>query len=405
LGFYLRRNGATAQRHNGATAQRHNGSNGIIMNKLRRADNLWYEVENVRELFSPSLLTYPDRIERNIETMISMAGGVEKLRPHVKTHKMPEVVKLQMKHGIHKFKCATISEAEMVARCGANDILLAMQPVGPNIERFFKLILSFPETKISCIADNSEVIMLVAEMAIKKNIEATVWLDINNGMNRTGIEPGTKAKDLYNLILRSPKLKAGGLHAYDGHIYESDFSQRKIKSDDAFSKVIKLINELEDERTPNIKIVAGGTPSFPIHAKRKGVECSPGTLLLWDYKSDSSYPDMNFIPAAVLLSRIISKPDKDLICLDLGHKAVASEIPQPRIKFLGMDNYTIINHNEEHMVISTPEAGKYKVGDHLYGIPWHICPTVDRYDSVYVVRDNIVSEQWDVEARRRMISI
>jgi D-serine deaminase-like pyridoxal phosphate-dependent protein len=375
------------------------------MNKLRLSDNHWYEVENVREIFSPSLLIYPDRIESNIETMISMAGGVEKLIPHVKTHKMPEIVNLQMKHGINKFKCATISEAEMVAQCGAKDILLAMQLVGPNIERFFKLILSFPETKISCIADNTDVIMQLSEMAIKKNIEVTVLLDINNGMNRTGIAPGRKAKDLYYLILRSPKLKAGGLHVYDGHILDQNSSQRQLKCNDAFSKVMNMKNELEEEGTPLIKIVAGGTPSFPIHAKREGVECSPGTVLLWDYKSDGSYPDMNFIPAAVLLSRIISKPGKDLICLDLGHKAVASEMPQPRIKIFGIEKYTIINHSEEHMVISTPEARNYKVGDHLYGIPWHICPTVDRYDSVYVVRDNIVTEQWKVEARRRIISI
>jgi D-serine deaminase-like pyridoxal phosphate-dependent protein len=374
------------------------------MNKLRLSDNPWYEVENIRDIFSPSLLVYPDRVERNIETMISMAG-LKKLRPHVKTHKMPEVVMLQMKHGIHKFKCATISEAEMVARCGAKDILLAMQPVGPNVERFFNLKLSFPNTDISCIADNKEAIMLISEMAIKRNIDATVWLDINSGMNRTGIAPGRKAKELYKLIADLPKLKAGGLHAYDGHIHDQGYSQRKLKCDDAFNMVESLKNELEEEGSPEISIVAGGTPSFPIHAKREGVECSPGTLLLWDYKSDSSYPDMNFIPAAVLLSRIISKPGKDLICLDLGHKAVASEMPQPRIKIFGMENYTIINHNEEHMVISTPEAGEYKIGDHIYGIPWHICPTVDRYDSVYVVRDSIVTEQWKVEARTRIITI
>lgn len=375
------------------------------MKKLRSSDNLWYEVVNVQEIFSPSLLIYPDRIERNIEKMIRMAGSVDKLRPHVKTHKMPQVVRLQMKHGINKFKCATISEAEMVARCGVNDILLAMQPVGPNLERFFKLQLSFPKTNISCIADNKEVIMLLSEMAIKTNIEATVWLDINNGMNRTGIAPGKKATDLYKLILRSPKLKAGGLHVYDGHIHDTDFSQRQLKCDDDFNEVIILKNELEKQGNTKINIVAGGTPSFPIHAKREGVECSPGTLLLWDYKSESSYVDMNFMPAAVLLTRIISKPGKDLICLDLGHKAIASEMPQPRLKIYGMENYTIINHNEEHMVISTPEAGEYEVGDHLYGIPWHICPTVDRYDSVYVVTDNVVTGQWNVEARRRIISI
>ena len=93
--------------------------------------------------------------------MIEIAGDADHLRPHVKTHKMPEIIKLQMKHGINKFKCATISEAEMVAECGAPDILLAMQPVGPNLERFFKLKQKFINSKISCIADNEKVIIQI----------------------------------------------------------------------------------------------------------------------------------------------------------------------------------------------------------------------------------------------------
>ena len=129
--------------------------------------------------------------------MIDIAGSVDQLRPHVKTHKMSEIIKLQMKHGIYKFKCATISETEMVARCGAPDILLAIQPVGPNIGRFFKLKQEFKNSKISCIADNEEVIIQLSDMARKTGLETHVWLDINNGMNRTGVTPGEKAARLF----------------------------------------------------------------------------------------------------------------------------------------------------------------------------------------------------------------
>ena len=114
---------------------------------------------------------------------------------------------------------------------------------------------------------------------------------------------------------------------------------------------------------------------------------------------------MEFLHAAVLLSRVISKPGKDLLCIDLGHKAIASEMPQPRIKFLNIEKYAILNHNEEHMVIRTAAANKYKPGDILYGIPWHICPTVDRYDTVFVISDHKVIGQWNVEARKRKITI
>jgi D-serine deaminase-like pyridoxal phosphate-dependent protein len=375
------------------------------MGKIISPEVPWYKVENINEVSSPSLLVYPDRIESNIKRIIDIAGSVDKLRPHVKTHKMAEIIRLQMKFGIYKFKCATISETEMVARCGAQDILLAIQPVGPNIERFFKLQKEFKNIKISCIADNEEVIIQLSDMARKTGIETHVWLDINNGMNRTGVVPGEKAARLFKRIMDSPMLVAEGLHVYDGHIHEPDLSQREKICNDSFATVKGLIEELGNEGISPIKIIAGGTPTFPIHASRKNVETSPGTLILWDYGYSSSFSDMSFLHAAVLVTRIISKPGKDLLCLDLGHKAIASEMPQPRIKLLDIEKYTIINHNEEHMVIRTAASDKYKTGDPLYGIPWHICPTVDRHDTVYVVNDHKVTGQWNVEARKRTITI
>lgn len=368
-------------------------------------NDIWYQINNTDEVTSPSLLIYPDRIESNIRKLIEIAGSVDQLRPHVKTHKMSEIIKLQMKHGIYKFKCATISETEMVARCGAADILLAIQPVGPNIERFFKLKQEFNNLKISCIADNEDVIIQLSDKARKTGLETHVWLDINNGMNRTGVTPGEKALRLFKRIMDSPMLVAEGLHVYDGHINDPDFSIRQKKCNDSFLSVTGLMDELKSEGISPVKVVAGGTPTFPVHALRKAVELSPGTLLLWDYGYSSSLSDMSFLHAAILLTRIISKPGKDLLCLDLGHKAVASEMPHPRIKILGMEKYAFISHNEEHMVIRTTRSNLYKTGDPLYCIPWHICPTVDRYDTAYVINDHKVTGQWNVDARKRTISI
>jgi D-serine deaminase-like pyridoxal phosphate-dependent protein len=364
----------------------------------------WYQITNESEIPSPALLVYPDRIESNISKIIQIAGGADRLRPHVKTHKMPEIIRLQMNSGINKFKCATIAEAEMVARCGAPDILLAIQPVGPNLERFFKLKKEFKDLKISCIADNEEVIVQISDMARKTQLETGVWLDINNGMNRSGVMPGEKAARLYKRIMDSPMLVAEGLHVYDGHIHESDFNRRQEICQDAFAPVQALIAELKREGIEPVKVIAGGTPTFPIHAARKDSETSPGTLILWDWGYSTSFTDMSYLHAAVLLTRIISKPGKELLCIDLGHKAVASEMPQPRIKILGIEKYTIAGHNEEHMVIRTPLADKYKTGDVFYCVPYHICPTVDRYDTVYVVNKHTVTAIWNVEARKRIIT-
>jgi len=166
----------------------------------------WYRIDNEDDVFSPALLLYPDRIEENILKMISIAGGADRLRPHVKTHKIPDIIRLQMKHGIQKFKCATIAEAEMVAMCGAPDILLAYQPSGPNIKRFFHLKQSFSETQFSCIVDSEDIIKNLSDFAASKNLETHIWIDINNGMNRTGIKPGQKACELINLIIKLPMI-------------------------------------------------------------------------------------------------------------------------------------------------------------------------------------------------------
>jgi len=365
----------------------------------------WYRINNPDEVNSPALLVYPDRVEDNIRKMIEIAGDPATLRPHVKTHKMPEIVRLQMKYGINKFKCATIAEAEMTSGCGAKDVLLAYQPVGPNIRRFFELKEKFPGTKISCIADCEDVIRQLSVNAVRNRAETSVWLDINIGMNRTGIAPGVAAARLYKMIADLPRLNVGGLHVYDGHIHEKDFSIRKKICDEGYGAVASLVLKINSSKSLPVTVVAGGTPTFPIHAARGGVETSPGTTLLWDYGYSSSFRDMDFLHSAVLFTRIISKPSGDLICIDLGHKAVASEMPQPRIKLPEIENYEIVSHNEEHMVIRTPEAGKMKVGDALYGIPYHICPTVDRYDVVSVVRNGRVTEKWKVEARTREITL
>jgi D-serine deaminase-like pyridoxal phosphate-dependent protein len=365
----------------------------------------WYKADNAEEVSSPALLVYPDRIESNIRKMIEIAGDVKRLRPHVKTHKMPEVIKLLIRHGITKFKCSTIAEAEMSAKCGAGDILLAMQPAGPAIERFFRLKKIFPDTKFSCITDTEEIIRQFSNSAVKYGREINLWIDINNGMNRTGIAPDERAASLYELINSLPMLKAEGLHVYDGHIRDRDFRVRKENCDKGFMPADKLAERLRKSNPDPVQIVAGGSPTFSIHAMREGVECSPGTVLLWDYGYGSSLPDMEFLHAAVLMTRIVSKPADGLICLDLGHKSVASEMPHPRIIFFGFGDYTVLNHSEEHLVINTPEANKMKTGDILYGIPWHICPTVDRHDSVSVIENNHATGIWNVEARKRFISI
>ena len=373
---------------------------------MQTENDKWYEVMNANEIASPALLVYPDRIEENIRRMIAIAGGdPNRIRPHVKTHKMAEIIKLQMKHGIQKFKCSTIAEVELVASCGANDILLAMQPVGPAIRRLFEIKKLYPHSIISAIVDSENIIRKISAYAQQQGLGINLWLDINIGMNRTGIAPGPEALALYSLIAASDSLKIAGLHVYDGHNHEPDPVKRKKTFDECIEMINNLTDEIVKAGYEYPAIIAGGTPTFPYFAKYVNMELSPGTLIFWDQGYSNSFTDMDFQHAAILMMRVVSKPGNNLLCFDLGTKAVASEMPHPRVKILGLENYKIRSHFEEHFVIETSEAEKYNPGDVFYGIPMHICPTVARYETVSVVRNSQYTGQWQVEARNRKLTI
>tara|TARA_R110002020_G_scaffold63170_3_gene168842 strand:- start:5900 stop:7006 length:1107 start_codon:yes stop_codon:yes gene_type:complete len=359
----------------------------------------WYRCLQEKDLDTPCLLVYPDRIAENISRMIQMAGDVSRLRPHIKTHKTAEIITMQMDMGIHKFKCATIAEAELLAKCGAGDVLLAMQPVGTNIKDFLALSAKYPHTLFSALVDNAPSLREMADMASAHNTKVSLWMDINNGMDRTGIEPDEKALRLYLHMVQNPHIIEKGLHVYDGHLHTSDPHVRKKECDLAFEKVRQLCSELERKGTTPPCIIAGGTPTFPFHATRAGVETSPGTPLLWDAGYHDSFPDLDFLPAAVLASRVVSKPRQGLVCFDLGHKSVASEMPLPRVHFLSLEGVEQVSQSEEHLVVRPTNAEEVNIGDIHYAIPRHICPTVAKYPVLLPLVKNGRSGEWKVAAR------
>lgn len=365
----------------------------------------WFEIEDTSTINSPSLLVYPERIEENIRAMIAISGSVSNLRPHIKTHKMKEVVQLQQRHGIQKFKCATIAEAELLGQCEAEDILLALQPVGNNINRFFQLVRTFPKSRFSTLVDNKFTLTKIAEKAAENSTIASLYLDINSGMNRTGCLPNQKAEALYSAMEKNPNIQAMGFHSYDGHLHHSAVNERTTLCDAAFDSLINLKKAIKKQGVIVPHIIAGGSPTFPMHAKRSGVEASPGTTLLWDARYATLFPEMPFLNAAVLLIRILSKPSENILCFDLGHKSVAPEMSFPRVTILGLEDAEQISQSEEHLVVQTTRADEYEVGDTCYAIPVHICPTVAKYEEVITVSDGRVTGSWKVAARNQTITI
>lgn len=369
-----------------------------------------YEIKDASEIFSPGLLIFRELLEHNLAEMVRVAGGPERLRPHCKTHKTREIIKMLIELGVTRHKCATIAEAEMLGDVGAEDVLLAYQMVGPNISRLVKLIDKFPRTRFACLVDHPIAVKQLSDAIISDNPDRSVevLLDLNSGMNRTGIQIGQNAIELYEMILSADGLKLGGLHWYDGQHRQSDVSERTGEVNAGWDRFIKFRDQLLLSGLPVPRIVTAGTGSFPILAQHgePNLELSPGTTTFHDDDMATRFPEMNFQPALGILTRVVSRNRANHLTLDVGHKSCAADQPfGHRLAFPSLTDAKEVIHSEEHLVIETSQADQFKLGDHLVAIPRHACPVAAVHQFASIISDGQLVDRWTIAARARVLSV
>ncbi len=354
-----------------------------------------YSVANENSIESPAVFIFSEKVDANLARMIAIAGGTGRLRPHVKTHKLGALVKRQLALGITKFKAATLAEAAMCVAAGARDVLVSYPLAGPSIARFCEMVARFPDVRFSTIADSPQAIRGLSAAARVAGVKVNVFLDVDCGMHRTGA-PIEHCPVLYKLIEESPSLVALGLHAYDGHINEPSPELRGEACEAAFAPVVELRRSLGAQT-----LVAGGTPTFPFHAAHADRECSPGTPVLWDFGYGEKFADMPFEIAACILTRVVSKPGKNMLTLDLGYKAIAAENPlTQRVRIAELPDAVALMHSEEHLVIETAQAMECFIGQTLHALPKHICPSVALHNEAWIVHDGVATERCAVTRGR-----
>ena len=365
-----------------------------------------YQVRDLETLLSPSLVIFADRLRRNLDAMIRLAGGPDRLRPHMKTHKMPAVIRLLEGLGIARHKCATIAEAEMAAQVGATEVLLAYPVVGPNLARLSRLVATYPKTTFRATVDHPRSAQLLADAMAASDRPLPTLIDLDVGMGRTGVDPANAA-GLAMVVARLPALAFDGLQAYDGHVRDADPAARRQAAEVGIAHVAMVRDQLIAAGLPVNRLVLGGTPTFPIHAgvDLPGVECSPGTSVFHDAGYAAKFPDLPFEPAALLLTRVVSRPRPGRACLDLGHKAVAADPVGPRLTLVDHPDASVISQSEEHLVVEGSSLANLAPGDPLWAIPTHVCPTCALYSWAYVVDGGVVVDRWRVEARDRVLGV
>jgi len=283
--------------------------------------------------------------------------------------------------------------------------LLAHQPVGPRIERLQQLTIQFPHTQFSTITDHLDAAIGIGEVFKKHSQSIGVYIDINVGMNRTGIAPDASALELYEALIHINGIHFMGLHVYDGQHRQADPAEREKACDEAFQAIYGLMDLMESKGYARPFVIAGGSPSFSIHAQKTDRDCSPGTNIFWDRAYGLICPEQDFTPAVHILTRVISLPAANRICLDLGHKAVASENElAKRVYFPDHPELKAVGQSEEHLVMELAPGHGFKPGDTLIGIPYHICPTVALHETLIAIEEENIVGEWKVAARKRKIS-
>jgi D-serine deaminase-like pyridoxal phosphate-dependent protein len=344
-----------------------------------------YLIEDVERVMTPALAIYPEIVDANIATTLKLLGGeANRWRPHVKTAKLGFIMKRFVGHGIVNFKCATSLELRTACENGAADVVVAYPLVGANARRVRALADQFRETKVSALVESLE------QLAPWAGSPIGVFIDVNPGMDRTGIQ-----QDRVNEIiaLAQAAQRSGqvfrGLHYYDGHLSSLTLPEREAVAHEGYDQLFRIIDAFARAGVSIEEVITAGTPAFPCTLSYPGFRdarfihrASPGTVVYNDCSSLAQLPsEYGYRPAALVVSSVVSHPSPGRFTCDAGHKTVSADSGVPTCAVIGHPEFLPSKPSEEHLPVDT-RAGALlpSVGDLLYLLPKHICPTVNNFD-------------------------
>ncbi|MFN7930545.1 MAG: alanine racemase [Blastocatellia bacterium] len=365
-----------------------------------------YRVTGIEAVMTPALLIYPEIVDTNIKATLQLFNGdANRWRPHVKTSKLVFAMKKLVAQGVVNFKCATTLELQTAAEAGATDILLAYPVVGANARRVRELAEAMPDKRISSLVETAE------QVQAWTGSKVGLFIDVNAGMDRTGIE-----QERIDEIVRVAQaivaagLEFRGLHSYDGHAGNLETAQVHQNYD----HLLKVVEALKNVGITVEEVLTSGTPAMP-HALAYAAftnapfvhRISPGTIVYSDCTSLRQLPDeYGYRPAAVVVSAVVSHPTAHRITCDAGHKTVSADSGVPTCAVLGHPELQPHKPSEEHLPIDVPEGTPLPaIGEYLYLVPRHVCPTVNNFDHALIVENGRITAIEPVTARGREIPI
>jgi D-serine deaminase-like pyridoxal phosphate-dependent protein len=360
---------------------------------------------NMEELDTPSLVVDLDKLEKNIVDMSERAKkwGI-RLRPHIKTHKIPEIAQMQVKHGASGITAAKLGEAEVMLAHGIRDILIAYPVIGSKkLERLKNLILSADQIVVSL--DSFEAAEGLSELGQNIGQPIKVYVEVDTGLHRLGRPSGRETVDFLKELKRYPYLEIFGLMTHAGHAYKAKTREevREVSHSEARQLVEtkKMAKEMLGLDISHVSV--GSTPTSYFSGEVEGVtEMRPGTYVF----NDDNLRVLGMVSeeelALKILATVISKPNGRRLTLDAGSKTLTSDTSLIRGHGVieGYPELRISRLSEEHGVVEIEEEDFHlNVGDRVWIVPNHVCPTVNLADSLYGVRNGKVEKVFHVAAR------
>ncbi|WP_421383280.1 D-TA family PLP-dependent enzyme [Bacillus salacetis] len=350
---------------------------------------------NISNLDTPTLLLDYQKLMKNINEIASFAREHDlAYRPHIKTHKSVEIAKLQLQAGAVGITTATIPEAEAMAAGGIKDILIAYPISSPEkIKRLIKLLEQGVKLKI--IVDSTEQLTYLQQVLEHTPFTLEVWIKVNSGLNRCGVEPGKDAVVLAKDIMRHSKLKLGGILTHAGHSYAaSNYAEVERIGLQEGQAVVESAEECEKEGIPILVRSVGSTPTYKISGKVPGItEIRPGNAVFFDsIQAGLGVTTLDNCALTVLASvsgvypnRIVLDTGSKTLCLDKG--AHGNETVKGFGHIIGHPEITIERLSEEHGVGTFKGERSLKLNDKVQIIPNHACTVANMFEE-YVIHEN-----------------
>jgi D-serine deaminase-like pyridoxal phosphate-dependent protein len=367
----------------------------------------------VTMLPTPQVLIDNPRVHANIGRMQRAASGRGiSLRPHAKTHKIPQIAQLQMQRGAAGICCAKIGEAEVFAEAGLQDIRLPY-PVHPvNAARVQALMT---RARISIIVDDVEVARAWSDAMLAERLQLDVLVKVDVGFHRCGIDPSSRgAEDAVRTIGGLPGVRLLGLLSHAGHAYSAT-SERELR-DIAHRERDWLVELAARAGLESSEISVGATPTARFSLELDGVtELRPGNYVYFDRTQVGLGAATLQDCALTVLARVVSRPAEDRIILDCGSKTLSSDGVRGFKSAAGygaifadlesceIDEDLVIERlSEEHATVRTNRRSSLKTGDLVRVLPNHSCVVSNLVDAVQLVDGLEVLETLTVAARGRI---